>query len=91
MCDTETGVPFTSSVVLKQRNAKDAKTSVVECYTGGVNCAGGDDSVGALSGGRSATQRSPSQALSIYSDSRTKKGAKGISTVYNGWSATSLA
>jgi hypothetical protein len=53
MCDTETGVPFTSSVVLKQRNAKDAKTSVVECYTGGVNRAGGDDSVGALSGGRS--------------------------------------
>ena len=34
------GVAFTSSVVLKQRNAKDAKTSVVECYTGGVNCAG---------------------------------------------------
>jgi hypothetical protein len=47
------GVPFTSSVVLKQRNAKDAKTSVVECYTGGVDCAGADDSVGALSGGRS--------------------------------------
>jgi hypothetical protein len=33
----------------------------------------------------------PSQALSIHFDLKNKKGAKETSTVYKGWSATSLA
>ncbi len=74
MRDTITESPSHNRLALKQRNAKDAKTSVVECYTGSLNGAGGDDSVGAVSVGQTfETQCYPSQTLSLYSDSNNKK------------------
>jgi hypothetical protein len=44
------GEPIQQQRGAEMRKAKDAQTSFVECYTGGVNRAGGDDSVGVCVG-----------------------------------------
>ena len=53
MRDTETGSPVHQQRGAETAECEGCKDERVECYTGGVNCAGGDDSIGALSGGRS--------------------------------------
>ncbi len=66
--------------MLKQ--AKDAKTSVVGCCIGSVNCARGDDSVGAV-GQISEIHRPPTSTLNIFG-LEEKIGVKEMSAVYNG-------